>query len=481
MWKRDEVVTPDDWLPRGEAVAGAGRDVPLEIWQGIVGERARIHVFHRGTHRDLGRWERAEGPAHPCRVVPPCDRCSPCGGCPLMHLDAAGQGRVRRYLVRRALEAVGLGAWEPAALVPSPDGDQAFRHLVKLVAGRSDQDRIRLGALGRNSRDVIPIPTCLVATPGLRRAMTSFAHHVIALDVRPWSPHGRDGLLRYVVLRQSRSTGEILATLVAARRASVLGTLAEAVAMELAELAGVHLHLNDDPGNAIFDSGDVELTGTRHLLGRDAVEERVAGLRIAVGPGDFFQTNPSVAERIYSDVEACLPPDRPVLDLYCGLGALTLCAARRTGWALGVEERGPSVSRARANASLNGLDAEFVTGRVAEVLPGLNRRLAGTAPTVVVNPARRGLEPGVGEAVRALGPGRLVYVSCNPVALARDLAAFASAGFRPVSLVPYDMFPHTAHVEVVAVLDGPATGPPRPAPRRRRVGARRSGPEDLPE
>ncbi|MBN1337020.1 MAG: hypothetical protein JXB39_13765 [Deltaproteobacteria bacterium] len=469
MWKRDEVVTPDDWLPHGEAVARANREKPLAIWQGIPGERSRIHVFRRGTHQDLGRWERSVDTPHPCRVDPPCDRYSTCGGCPIMHLDAGGQARVRRYLIRRALEAVDLQAWEPAPMVASPDGDQAFRHHIALVAGRSDRDRIRLGVVGRNGRDVIPIPGCLVVTPGLKQAMKGFAHHVIALDVRPWSPSRRDGLLRSVILRQSRATGEILATLVAAHRAPVLGALAEAVAMELADLAGVHLHLDDDPGSTALDGASEGLT--RHLLGRDTTEEQVAGLRLLVGPLDAFAPNPSLADRLVRDVEALLPPDRPVLDLDCGLGGITLVAARRTGWALGVEEHEHAILHARAAASLNGLQAEFMGGRVGEAVPGVARRLGGTAPSVVVHLGRRGLDPGVEEAIRALEPGRLLFVSSSLTALSRNLASFVASGFRPVSLVPYDMLPHRAHVEVVAVLDGPVTGIPRPAPRRRRVGA----------
>ncbi len=470
MAREDELLTPDRWMPRGEAEC-RGAHAPIAVWQGIPGERAWVHFYHRGRNRILARWRKAAQDPSPRRVRPPCDRYSPCGGCPLMHLDALGQEQARLSLLRDALDEVGLAGLTPRRLVACPDGQRGYRHVVKLAAGYSDRGRIRLGAFGRNSRDIIAVPGCLAATSQLRLAMSSLAHHVIDLDVWPFEPEQGRGLLRYAVLRQSRTSGDILLTLVARKRTRILENLADAVSTGRAAMAGVHLHINDGPGNAIFQFDSTSVSGSSRLCGCHEIEERIAGLRLRIGPGDFFQTNPSVAERIYQDVADLLDPQHPVLDLYCGVGGMALVGARRTGWALGVEQLESAVLRARASAARNRVGAEFLCAPVAEALPDLRSRMDGRQPTVVVNPARRGLEPEVLQGLCSLEPVRLIYVSCNPRTLARDLRQLAGRGLRPVSMKAYDMFPNTSHCEVVTVLDAvdrPAKPGKRP-PRRRRV------------
>ena len=459
----DVLVTPDRWLPRGEALCTTTA-APLAIWQGIPGETSEVHVYHRGQNQWLGRWNRARSP-HPRRVDPPCLRYSPCGGCPLMHVEPSAQDLVRRTLIRDAFDEMRLPPPPLAPTVASPDGVRDFRHVIKLAAGYSDRGHIRLGAFGRNSRDIITIPDCLVATPVLRRAMKVVAHHVIDLDVRPFETQSGQGILRYVVIRQSRTHGDLILTFVVSRRTRIVDDLAQVVASQLPEAAGIHLHLNDGPGNAIFSEDGMVVPAVLPLSGKGEIEEEVAGVKIRIGPGEFFQTNPGVADLLYREVTEAVMPDRPLVDLYCGVGGMTLASSMRAGFALGVEENTTAVKRARESASRNRLPAEFIQGSVAEVLPSVIQRLKGIPPTVVVNPARRGLEEGVIEGIVGLRPARLVYVSCNPRSLARDVGILADRGFTPQRLVPFDMFPNTAHVEVVTVLE-PRDAPQASARRR---------------
>jgi 23S rRNA (uracil1939-C5)-methyltransferase len=152
------------------------------------------------------------------------------------------------------------------------------------------------------------------------------------------------------------------------------------------------------------------------------------------------------------------------------VGGLALQAASKTGWALGVEEVDGAVARARESARRNDVPAEFLTGRVEDVLPEIGRRLAGARPIVAVNPARRGLEPGVVDAVLALKPQRVAYVSCNPATMAHDLALFRAGGLAVGEVELFDMFPNTAHVEALVLLEATDTdGPGRRGPRRRVV------------
>jgi len=391
-----------------------------------------------------------------------------------MHLDPPGQERAHRALMRDALRSAGLRDIAVDAWHPCPDGLADFRHIVKVGVGRNDHGKVKVGAWGRGTRRVVPIPKCVVAAPILNKTMVSLAHYILELDIWPYEPDTGKGTLRHAILRASRTTGEVMITLVAGRSNRMLRELAEAVTRAVSEVVGVWLHLNDQPGNALYDRDDYGVVRCLPLQGKGELTEEIGGIRYQIGPGDFFQTNPSVAALVYQRTLDVLDPgaDDVFVDLYSGVGGLALQAARRgAGFVVGVEEIDGAVQRARAAARSNRLNAEFTLGRVDQVGPDLEKRLDGTRPLIAVNPARRGLEDGVVEQIAAFKPRRVAYISCNPTALARDLAQFVEAGFTPPrGLELFDMFPNTPHVECLAVLEGPAgEGPARRAPRRKVV------------
>lgn len=470
MGSRDFQITPQRWLPRGEAMV-QGRQKQLVLWNAIPGEPAIAHLFHEGTHQDLARVLRPAGRPHPWRRTPPCDRFNVCGGCPLMHLVPEGQTDVRLQLVREALAEHGLQPYAPRELVPSPDGDRDFRYVARLAVGFSDEGHLRVGAYGRGSHHVVPIPECLVTTPQIREVMKVIAHHVRELELYPYEPERERGLLRYFVLRQSRLTGELLVTVVAAKKVALLWELAERIAAGMNAVVGVHLHLNDGPGNAIFLRDSQGTGDTTRMRGKDTLEEGLGEIRLRVGPGDFYQTNPGMAEVIVGDIVKMLDDyaEHPAVDLYCGVGGIALSLAKAHGYTFGVEVLPGAVERARENAAHNRLSAEFAAGEVADLLPEIARRLAGTAPVVNVDPARRGLEPAVIDGIRALEPALLTYLSCNPRTLARDLAEFVSHGWKVDEVRAYDMFPQTSHVELLARLSPPEPPSAARRPPRRKV------------
>lgn len=465
---------PDRWLPRGEAlVEGSDRFKPVVVWSGIPGEAARIKLKHVGQNQVRAEWLDARTP-HPQRVEPPCDKYRRCGGCPWMHLSGEGQLDARRERVVDLFQSAELGNVQVGDVHPSPDGLEGYRHVVKVGFGRSESGRLKVGAWARGTRDIVPIPGCLAAPEVLRRIMMSLAHHAIELGLTPYDPETESGVLRSAVLRASRTTGEVLVTLVAARRDRNLGALAEEVARGVNQVVGVWLHLNAGPGNAIYQRDGDGVVGASCLGGKDWIEERLNDIAYRIGPGDFFQTNPGMAEVLYRRVldRLELQSGEPVLDLYCGVGGLALPAARETGFAIGVEEIEGAVHRAQEAARINRVPAEFVCDGVLTAVPDLAGRLDGAGVKVVVDPARRGLEDGVFERIVALSPARIAYVSCNPDAMARDLADAVAQGWRVQGEIElFDMFPNTAHVELLAILDPPQSQPrpSRRGPKRRLV------------
>jgi 23S rRNA (uracil1939-C5)-methyltransferase len=279
------------------------------------------------------------------------------------------------------------------------------------------------------------------------------------------------GVLRHIVLRQSRASGKMILTLVAGRRPKVLNELAERIEAQIPEVDGVHLHLNTEIGNSIFQVTEDGI-GSRCMAGTSTIEEELGGVRLNIGSGDFFQANPSVADLMVRDVVELVSDerDRPIVDLYCGVGAFTLALAKEHGWGIGIDVVASAVRRAQQNAQKNRISAEFVAGPVEERIADIAVRVAGAAPVVVMDPARRGVEPSVIDAVTELKPSRLIYVSCNATTLARDLVGFVAKGWAIEGMKAYDMFPQTAHLELVVDLR-PAVRPQpaRSGPRRRKV------------
>ncbi len=467
------VVVPEGWLSRGEAFV-RGDHAQLAVFGGIPGERARVRLLERGGHQHRARYVKPEGPRHPERVEPPCDRYVPCGQCPLMHLTPAGQGRVRVNLLKQAFEAERAPTgFDFSPLVPVANAAAAASHTIELIAGWSDERHLRLGVPGKDGRKVVPIPLCHIATEPLRRVMTNTAHHLGAQKIYPWEGHR--GSFRGLFARQS-TTGGVFITLVFARPSMFAKSLAEAVAAQLPECHGVFAHWNDVPGPLLgrsAESGDPEVSA---VYGRTSLEEEVSGLKIRLGAVDPFPSVPSVGIALWEAlVDALAPaPGDTVVDLGAGAGtgARTLLLARRAGWALGIDPQEGVIRRARENAAANNISADFLSGAIAEGLEASRPRLAGRRPFVVVDVGPKGLDGPTMEQVLALDPRRVALVSTNPRSLARDIARFAAHGLRLARLAPYDTAPHTPFGETFALLTSDdTTAPTLRAPRRRTVRA----------
>ena len=390
-----------------------------------------------------------------------------------MHLNLDGQWSVRRALVQEAFSSHGLRDVVIGEQFDCPDGASDYRHLVKLGAGYSDEGRIRIGAWGRRNRAIVPIPKCNVATPILVKTMRALAHHIVDLEIRPYDVERDEGIMRAMVLRASRATGDVLVTLVVGQRIRELRTLSDALTEEVASVVGVWVHNNSEVGNHIFARDDEGRVGVRPMSGRSWIEEVLNGVRYRIGPGDFFQTNPGTAEQMYKRTmdRLDLTKHDSYIDLYSGVGGLALQGASRAGWTMGIEEIAGAVERAQEGARLNGLTVEFRAEHVLDALPDLKRRVGDKGSILTVNPARRGLEEGVIDGIIDLKPRRLAYVSCNPRSLARDLVRFREAGWSIGEVELFDMFPNTPHVESLVMLEslGAMSVKPSRPPKRRVV------------
>ena len=332
--------------------------------------------------------------------------------------------------------------------MPAPE-PYGYRNKMEFTIARGTEAGTPVVGLHQAERYdvVLDIERCLLQSDTMNELLDEFRRQVRALEV--WNPETGQGLLRFVVMREGRHTGQAMVNVVGgAPDVETLAPMAQALRTRTAALSSVVLNVN-------AKKASVAVGTEEHLLsGRDHIEESLAGVTFQVSANSFFQTNTQQAERLFGLVaEACaLESTETLLDLYAGTGAISLLLARRAARVYGIELSAAAVADAVRNARANAIDnCTFLAGEVRHVLPELMAH--GVRATVVVaDPPRAGFHPRALRALAALAPARIVYVSCNPSTLARDIGDLSRDGFRLEWVQPVDMFPQTPHIEAVARL-----------------------------
>lgn len=449
----------------GDGVARTADGLVVFVEGGLPGDRLQAEVTRLGSGYARARAVQLLRPSS-LRVEPRCPIAHRCGGCPLMGLAYPAQLDAKRRQVVEALRRIG-GFDEADARVAEPLGMSDpwnYRNKAQYPVRRGPAGEVQVGFYRRGTHEVVPADDCAVQHP-LNVAVARSARRALQrLGAQPYDERRHDGLVRHLVVRTARASGEsLLAVVTREPAAELVAEVARAVQREVPQLVGAANNVNPHRTNVILGPA------TEAVWGRARIEERVGSLRLSLSVTSFFQVNSVQAERLYEEVRRRIAervregrgPAR-LVDVYCGVGGIGLYAAGEVQEVFGIEISAEAVEDARRNARLNGIEwARFVASPAEPALAELARETAvpGRRLVAVVNPPRRGLEAGVVRALVRLMPERLVYVSCNPATLARDLrmlvqgARRAGAAFRLGPVQPVDMFPHTAHIEVVAHLD----------------------------
>lgn len=414
----------------------------------LPGEQVAVAV--EAVHRRYGRARLLEVlQPSPDRVAPACPVASLCGGCQLQHLSYPAELAWKRRRVEAALRRVGrLGSVpvEPSWGMPTQE-PWRYRNKAQFPVGRSG-GRLVLGFFRRGSHQIVPADDCLIQSPGLVQAAHLARRLAEEAGLVPYDEETHQGQLRHLVVREAASSSQLLLAFVTRTREPVPDRVVQGLVGGLPHLVGVVQNIQPDVTNRILGREE-------HLLwGRPYLEETLGPFRFRLSTQSFFQVNRVQAERLYRlAVELVAPaPGDEALDGYCGVGGIALFLAQRAGAVWGVEENPRAVADARENARLNGVaNARFAAARLEEWLP--RRVREGFRPRVaVVDPPRSGVRVQALDALAAAGVERLAYVSCDPETLARDLAHLTGRGYQVTHVQPVDMFPRTAHVEVVARL-----------------------------
>ena len=369
-----------------------------------------------------------------------------CGGCDFWHIDYEEECRLKADRVRQTLNRIGGENLEEVPLLSAPTC-YGYRNKAQYPVS-SQKGRVYAGFFRAGTHQVVENPRCLILpeeTDQVKKIVIDYVNHY---GISAYDEAAQKGLLRHIYVRRGAVSGQVLVCLVVnGRRLPHWEDLVQRL-KAVPGFTSLVLAVNTRPGNAIL--GDEFIT----LYGPGYIEDTLCGLNFRLSPRSFYQVNHHQAQRLYEAAiaQAEITKDDLVLDLYCGVGTITLAMAKAAGKVIGVEVVEQAVVDAKENAERNGIgNAEFFCGDAGKAALELESK--GIRPDViVVDPPRKGLNADTIEALHRMAPRRIVYVSCDPATLARDVALLKERGYQLKNAMAADLFPRCAHVESIVCL-----------------------------
>ncbi len=433
----------------GYGTARSEEGMTLKVAGAIPGDAALVVIDHVAGGSAFCHIKKLLQPSLLRSKRPPCNESAECGGCPLVAMKYSEQKVWKRGMVLAELAKYPELAGTNVHGLLSPTNLIHYRSTAKLtVAGKFSDPFI--GIYRRASHDVYDLEQCPLHHPLINKVVDAVRKGITKCKVPVYNPQSKMGLLRYLVVRVSVSEKKAMVVFVTAKRSyNEIHHLSRFVQEQVPEIQVMAQNVNSSEGNVIMGQKDFFLTPVHHLT------DKVGDISFRISPRSFFQVNNSGADLIYSQVRdwAALTGSETVLDMYCGIGGIGLFLARQARQVIGVEVVEEAVADAALNARINNIrNCRFEVGDAAELLEEIAAE-EQRVDLAVLNPPRKGCEPNVLERIAALAPRAILYVSCSPASLARDLVVLKKLGYACREIQPVDMFPQTVHVENVARLE----------------------------
>lgn len=433
-----------DYTTEGQGIAHI-EGITVFIPNAIAGERVKVRIETLRKTWAAGKiTEILEKSPH--RVNRECPVAKLCGGCNFWHMDYQEELRLKAQRVRTCLNRLAGEQLTQMPILAAPTC-HGYRNKAQYPVS-SKKGRAYAGFFRAGTHDVVENSRCLILPRETDLVKDTVIDYVNQYHISTYDEENHRGLLRHIYVRRGAVSGQILVCLVVNGEGL---PHAEQLVEELKKIPGfttLVLSVNTRKGNAVL--GDRFIT----LYGPGFIEDTLCGLNFRLSPRSFYQVNHHQAQRLYQTAidQAGITKSDTVLDLYCGVGTITLAMAASAGRVLGVEVIPQAVEDARDNARRNGIqNAQFFCGDAGQAALELEKQ--GIHPDVItVDPPRKGLNADTIEAICRMSPRRLVYVSCDPATLARDVSALKDRGFHLQSAQAADLFPRCAHVETVALL-----------------------------
>ncbi len=473
MLKKNDIyeITIEDMGKDGEGI-GHIDGMTVFVKDTVVGDRASVKLMKVKKNLAFARLMEILEPSAD-RVTPVCENARACGGCTLQHISYEKQKELKQAHVRNCLARIGGLSDVDARMEPLIGMEEPFhyRNKMQFPIGEDSAGKPQLGFYAGHTHSLIPLSDCPMGHPVNRYILSRFREYLTEAHIPVYHEETHEGLVRHLLTRVGFATGEVMVCVVIngrklPRKELLMGKLQEALEEwnrigsgegtpgfgEHLRLASVNCSVNEEKTNRIL--GFRSFT----VYGKDCIEDRIGTVQFRISPESFFQVNPLQTVRLYQKAleYAGLTGSETVWDMYCGIGTISLFLAKKAGRVFGVEIVPQAIENAKENAELNQIgNADFFVGKAEDVVPRLYAEDPERyrADVVVVDPPRKGCDAALLETLAAMSPDRIVYVSCDPATLARDIKILCEDGYAVEKVTPVDMFPGSMHVETVALIE----------------------------
>ena len=382
-----------------------------------------------------------------CRIEPSCGVVKRCGGCQLQHMSYEAQLQYKTQQVKDALERI--GGLNGVAVHDTIGMEDPWRYRNKAQFPVGMDGDVMIGFYANRSHEIIDTPQCSIQDAVNDNVIQTVREFIKKYDISVYDENTGKGIIRHIVTRKGFKTGEVMVCIVINGDSLPCGkALVEMLRARTDGLKSVVVNINKKKTNVILGERNIV------IFGEEAIYDYIGEFKFRISPLSFFQVNPVQTEVLYGKAleYADLKGDETVFDAYCGIGTISLFLSRKAKKVYGIEIVPQAINNAKENARLNGVkNVEFLVGESEIVIPELYRK-GIKADVIVVDPPRKGCDEKLLEVITEMSPEKVVYVSCNPATLARDLKYLSERGYEVREVQPVDMFPQTSHVECVVLM-----------------------------
>jgi 23S rRNA (uracil1939-C5)-methyltransferase len=420
---------------------------PIFVQGGLPGEKANVKIIKVNKGYAVGRLVQLLERSN-FRIDIAKEDSHKYGGCQLQHISYEGQLKFKENQVRQVLKRIGKLKDVTVHPVLGMEHPWQYRNKAQVPVGEQEGKLIS-GFFKPRSHEIIDTNESLIQLPQVNEAIQTVKEICRELGVKAYNEETHQGDLRHIMARYGKQTGELMVVIIT-RTGNVpfREKLVDEIVSRLHQVKSIIHNVNSKRTNVIM--GDK----TKVLWGNEVIYDSIGGVKFAISALSFYQVNPDQTKVLYEKAleYAGLSGHETVIDAYCGIGTISLFLAQKAKKVYGVEIVPQAIEDAKRNAELNGItNAEFAVGKTEDVIPGWYQ--AGVnADVLVVDPPRKGCDEALLQTIIEMKPKKVIYVSCNPATLARDLRILEDGGYQTVEVQPVDMFPQTTHVECVAQL-----------------------------
>lgn len=420
---------------------------PVFVANALPEERGKIKILKVKKGYAFGRLIELYEPSK-YRVDAPCPIYKQCGGCQIQHISYEGQLQVKHKQVKEVLKRIGQIENVTIHPVLGATNPWSYRNKAQVPVGEREGGLVA-GFYQKGSHEIIDMEACLIQMEKNDEVVQIIKRILDTYKIQPYDEVKHKGILRHIMVRNGHVTNEVMVVLITrTKELPYKNEIINEIRRKIPNTKSVVQNINPEQTNVILGEETIVLWGEKYI------SDYIGNIKFAISAKSFYQVNPEQTKVLYNKAleYANLTGEETVIDAYCGIGTISLFLAQKAKKVYGVEIVSEAIEDAKRNAELNGINnAEFAVGEAEVVIPDWYKK-GIKADVIVVDPPRKGCDESLLQTIVEMKPDRVVYVSCNPGTLARDLRFLENGGYKTIEVQPVDMFPHTMHVESVILM-----------------------------